>query len=256
MATLSAIVLTYNEERNIATCLQSLTFADEVLIIDAGSEDKTIDIARAMGAKVYERPMNDEGFAGQRNFALTKATGDWVFYLDADERASTELAGEIRQHIEQKPLQAAAIHRFSVVMGKKVRHGAYRPDYPLRLFPRDAVHWQGIVHESPSTDLPTKHLHHPTEHFCLTSWEQYFTKFNRYSTLMAERMEKNGKRTSTPLAYLHASYAFFFAYILKLGFLDGALGLHLSLGHAFYTLTKYLKLQHRQEMRDAKLQEK
>lgn len=239
---LAVIILTRNEEKNIRDCIASVDFADEVIVVDSGSEDMTCEFAEELGAKVYQHPMDADGFAGQRNFALDKTMAEWVLYLDADERITPELAVEIRHHIGKVPQQAADIRRINVVMGQRMYHGVYRPDYITRLFPRDKVHWEGVVHEHAQTDLPIIRLHAPAHHYCLTSWDQYFLKFNRYTTLMAEKMCQAGKRTNLVAAHLHAIFAFLQMYVIKCGFLDGKLGFILCQYHYFYTLTKYVKL--------------
>lgn len=241
---LAVLILTRNEEKNIRDCLKSVSFADEVLVVDSGSQDATCRIASSMGASVYEHDMDDTGFAGQRNYALQKTTADWVLYLDADERITPELVGEIRRHIDNQQPQAAAIKRLNVVMGQLMHHGVYRPDYVVRLFPREQVRWEGLVHERAITSLPIVKLKAPAHHYCLTTWEQYFQKFDRYTTMMAEKMQQRGKKTNTLAMHLHAAYAFFQMYILKLGFMDGDLGFILCQYHYFYTLTKYTKLEH------------
>lgn len=239
---LAVIILTRNEEKNIRDCIASVDFADEVIIVDSGSEDMTCKIAEESGAKVYQHPMDDDGFAGQRNFALNKTLADWVLYLDADERITPDLAAEIRQHIEKVPQQAADIKRINVVLGQRMYHGVYRPDYITRLFPRDKVQWEGVVHEHAWTDLPIIRLEALAHHYCLTSWEQYFEKFNRYTTLMAEKMYQSKKNTNLIAAHFHAIFAFLQMYIIKRGCLDGKLGFILCVYHYLYTLTKYVKL--------------
>lgn len=239
---LAVIILTRNEEKNIHDCIASVDFADEIIVVDSGSEDRTCEIAEKLGAKVYQHQMDEEGFAGQRNFALDKTMADWVFYLDADERITPKLAAEIRRHIEIVPQQAADIKRISVVLGQRMYHGVYRPDYITRLFPRDKVHWEGVVHEHARTELPIIRLQAPAHHYCLTNWEQYFEKFNRYTTLMAEKMYQSKKRTNLISAHLHAIFAFLQMYIIKRGCLDGKLGFILCEYHYAYTLTKYVKL--------------
>lgn len=243
-AKLTVLILAKNEEKNIADCLRSVRFADEVIVVDSGSNDMTCKIAEDSGAKVYQHPMEQNGFAGQRNYALTKTNADWVLYLDADERITPELAHEIRQHIEGNTSQAAAIKRMNVVMGQLMHYGVYRPDYVVRLFPRNQVRWEGLVHEKAITSLQIAKLKAPAHHHCLNTWEQYFQKFDHYTTLMAEKMQQQGKKTNTLMMHLHAGYAFFQMYVLKLGFMDGTLGFILCQYHYFYTLTKYTKLAH------------
>ncbi len=250
MPTLAVLILTKNEEQNIKACINSVAFTDEIIVVDSGSEDNTCKIAESMGAKVYQHDMAEGGFAGQRNFALDCTNADWVLYLDADEQITPALAKEIQQHIQEEPQRAGAIKRISVVMGQLMHHGVYRPDYITRLFPRNKVKWEGVVHEEALTDLSVVKLSSPAHHHCLTSWEQYFEKFDKYTTLMAEKMYQNGKTTNSIAMHLHAIFAFIQMYIIKLGFMDGILGLVLCQYHYFYTLTKYVKLQKINDVRN------
>ena len=245
-AQIAVLILTKNEEKNIVDCISSVSFADEILVIDSGSTDKTQVLARQAGARVLTHPMDEQGFAGQRNFALAQTKADWVFYLDADERVSGALAAEIKAAIRQTAEAAYEIKRVSVVMGQEMHHGVYRPDYIARLFPRTAVTWTGVVHERAEVQLPVRRLQAPARHYSDTSWEQYFAKFNQYTTLMAEKMQQQGKRTGFIGMQLHALYAFFQMYVIKQGFRDGRQGLLLCLYHYFYTLTKYVKLYYKQ----------
>ncbi|BEU86960.1 glycosyltransferase family 2 protein [Selenomonas sp. TAMA-11512] len=238
---LAVIVLTKNEEANIRDCIESVSFADEVLLVDSGSTDRTIEIAQSMGARIVSRPMGEGGFAENRNAALQETEAEWVLYLDADERIEKTLEQSILQHI-RSVRAAGTIRRESVVMGQRMHHGVYRPDEVARLFPREAVRWEGIVHEMPVTELPVARLKGAATHYCLTSWAQYFAKFDRYTTMMAEKMRERGKRTNYAAAQLHAIYACFQMLFLRGGILDGALGVTLCAGHYLYTLMKYVKL--------------
>lgn len=243
MPTLSVLILAKNEEANIADCIASVRFADEILVIDSGSTDRTVECAKSAGARVLCHEMGETGFAGQRNFAQEAATSDWIFYLDADERVLPELAEAIRMQIESGREMVGRIHRKSVVMGQRMGYGVYAPDWTVRLFPRGRVTWQGVVHERPETALPVCNLGGWCDHHCLVSWEQYFGKFDQYTTLMAQRMYENGKHVGFFAMYAHAVYAFLHMYVLRRGFLDGRLGLTFCTCHYFYTLTKYMKLE-------------
>ena len=245
MPTLSVLILARNEANHIADCIASVRFADEILVIDSGSTDDTVRIAEAAGARVLRHAMTEAGFAGQRNFAQEQATSDWIFYLDADERVLPELAEAIRAHIGRGEQSVGRIHRKSVVMGQRMGYGVYAPDRVVRLFPRGSVTWQGVVHERPETALPAADLGGWCDHHCLTSWAQYFGKFDQYTTLMAERRHADDKRVGFFARYAHALYAFVHMYVFRRGFLDGRLGLTFCTYHFFYTLTKYEKLAER-----------
>ncbi|MGL5269363.1 MAG: glycosyltransferase family 2 protein, partial [Selenomonadaceae bacterium] len=140
----AVLILTYNEEKNIADCIKSAAFADEVVVVDSASTDKTCEIAKQLGAKVCIHPMN--GFAEQRNFALEQTEADWVFYLDADERLTPQAAEEIQRLTTEEP-SAYEIKRINIIFGQMMRHGEHAPDYSLRLYPRQAIRWEGKIHE-------------------------------------------------------------------------------------------------------------
>lgn len=243
---LAVIILTRNEEKNIADCIASASIADEILVIDSGSTDRTREIAAAHGARVAEHAFDDDGFAGQRNFALTQTAADWVFYLDADERIVPELREELSRITTQPPSAAYAVKRWNIVFGQKMKHGEHGPDWCVRLFPRDGVHWEGVVHERPVTGLPVHRLTGTLDHHTYTDWDRYFVKFNQYTSLMAERMAEAGRRATFADILFHPFFAFVRFYFLRLGFLDGKQGFIFAVNHYFYTMIKYVKLYYRQ----------
>ena len=218
---LAVIILTHNEEQHVAACIQSAAFADEILVIDDCSTDRTRALAESAGARVIEHSLNGD-FAAQRNFALAQTDADWVFYVDA--RAVYE------------------VRRINVAFGQRMYHGGHRPDYPRRFFPRDAVRWEGLVHERTESDLPVRRLKGSLLHYTYTSWDRYLQKFNQYTTLMAERQHAEGKSASFLKILLDPPFAFFRFYILQRGFLDGRLGFVMAVFHGFYTMVKYVKL--------------
>lgn len=239
---LAVLILTYNEEANITACVRSAAFADEIVVIDSGSTDRTVEIAAILGARCVSRPMSG-GFAAQRNFALTQTEADWVLFLDADERITPELAAEIQTVIGQGGENGYEILRQNVLFGTPIQHGGFSPDYSLRLYPRHAISWQGVVHEQAIVTVPVQRLRCHMLHYTYTTWDRYFFKFNQYTTLMARQMFDKGKRANF-LAdiVLRPHVAFFKTYVLKRGFLDGRLGFILAVYHFFYTMTKYVKL--------------
>lgn len=242
--TLAVAILTKNEEKNIKECLESVAFADEVWLIDDSSEDQTVPIAQALGAKVLQHSMAEEGFAGQRNEVLKHCQADWILYVDADERITPELAIEIQSIISSPKRYAYEIIRRNCLFGQVIHHGVYGPDYNIRLFPVQEVLWQGLVHERPITNLPIKRLKGSMIHETNPTWEKYCEKFNQYTTLMAERNFEKGKRASfVKDILLRPFFAFFKAYFLQRGFLDGKLGFSLAVFHGMYTMMKYVKLE-------------
>lgn len=242
MLRLAVLILTRNEEAHIEACIKSASFADEIVVIDSGSIDKTQAIAESMGAKFITHPMGEDGFAGQRNFALTQTTADWVFYLDADERIQEEAAREIRRIVSDDNPAVYQVERQNIVFGKMMHHGGHRPNFVYRLYPRTAIHWQGKVHEGIETDLPRKTLHNVLLHYTYTTWKQYFAKFNQYTSLAAQSMFERNKRVGKAGALGHAVFTFIRDYLLRGGFLDGFMGLTMSVMASVYTFVKYLKL--------------
>ena len=246
MPKLAVIILTKNEEANIEGAMGSAAFADELLIIDSGSTDRTRELVEQQGAKFISHPMGEDGFAGQRNYALTQTDAEWVFYLDADERITPEAASEIKKLVSQNEQVAYKIKRLNVVFGQMMKYGEHGPDWCVRLFPRMQVQWTGVVHESPQLKLPIAALRYPLHHYTYTDWHRYFEKFNQYTDLMAQRMWENGKRASFVDILIHPAFAFVRFYFLRLGLLDGKQGLIFALNHYFYTMIKYVKLYYKQ----------
>ncbi len=244
MAKLAVIILTRNEEANIEATMESAAFADEIVVIDSGSTDRTQELAEKHGAKFITHPMDERGFAGQRNFALMQTEAEWVFYLDADERITDEAAKEIKAVTDKNEQKVFRIKRMNILFGQLMRYGAHRPDWCLRLFPREAVVWEGRVHEQAKSDLTVKSLQGVMHHLTYNDWHKYFAKLEQYTDMMAGKMYEQGKSASLWDITLRPAYAFFRAYIIQRGALDGELGLVFSLLHGYYTFVKYLKLRY------------
>lgn len=246
MPVLSVVILTKNEEKNIeATVQNAWQCADEVLVVDSGSTDKTVELAERNGARVVFRAW-DNDFAAQRNFALTKTDANWVLYLDADEHLNGELAQAVKKVTAGDPGAVSgkqySLQRKSVAFGKKFSYGVLYPDRVLRLFPRSSVTWTGKVHERPECSLQVVHLPGHIEHFTYRNWQEWEVKLCRYTTIWAEDAYKRGKRTSLPGVLLHSAGGFLKMLIVRCGFLDGWMGICLCFTHFFYTMLKYLKL--------------
>lgn len=243
MPKLSVIILTQNEEKNIADCIRSAYFADEIVIVDSGSTDNTKELAEKLNARFLYHPMTEEGFAGQRNFALTQTDAEWVFYLDADERVTLDAADQIQEAVARNEQKVYRIRRENIVFGQRMHYGAHRPDYAVRLAPRKRIIWAGNVHEEVRTSLSVGKLTGCLEHYTYTTWEKYFVKFNQYTTLAAEAMYAERKSVTKAAILGHTAGAFLRQYVLNKGFLDGFMGLVMSLTATMYTMTKYLKLR-------------
>ncbi len=239
---LAVIIIARNEELNIADCIRSAEFADEVVVIDSGSTDCTGEIARSLGAKVIIHPMR-EGFGQQRNFALEQTKALWAMFIDADERISPELATEIRSKILGEPNCAYQVPMQNVIFNKPLLSNRLRPSYKTRLVPRSQLTYHGFVHERAVTLLPSKKLSGRLIHYPYASWDHYCRKMNLYSTMMAHKLYTEGKQANLCDIFVKPFWAFIQHYFLKLGLVDGKLGFILAVFHAYYyTFAKYVKL--------------
>lgn len=242
MSGLTVVVLVKNEELNIVDVINNAhCVSPNVLIVDSGSSDNTVSLAEANGAKVVYREW-DNDFSAQRNFALKHVDTEWVLYLDADERLDDKLCDAIKNAIGGNVAKQYSIMRKIHAFGFEYKHGIFKPDEVLRLFPTKAVHWENKVHERPVCDLPKERLAGFIEHYTYNSWQQWWDKAGKYTTIWAEDSFAKGKRTSLGACLGHAVYGFLRAYIIQLGFIDGWSGLYSSLQHFIYTMMKYLKL--------------
>lgn len=243
MPTLSFIVIARNESRHIADCVRSADFADEVIVLDSGSTDDTVEKARAAGAKVSVAP-DWQGFGAQKNRALALASGDWVFSLDADERVTPQLRVQIQQAIAAPQGHVAFfVNRRSSFCGQYMRHSGWYPDRVLRLFRRDAARFSDdLVHERVLADGPVGRIDGDLLHESMRDLESALVKLDRYSTAGAGDLQRRGKRGSLAAALGHGAWAFFRTYVLRRGFLDGALGFVLAVSIAEGTYYRYLKL--------------
>ena len=240
---LSVTIITKNEEAAIVACLESIAWADEIIVVDSGSTDKTIEICKAHGANVHSS-REWPGFGPQKNLALSLASHDWVLSIDADERVSSNLRDEIQQVLSLN-LQNTAfrIPRSSSYCGQFMHHSGWFPDYVLRLFPRlTAKFSDDIVHEHVIFKGEVRTLKNPILHISYTDLEEVLDKTNRYSSDGAQMFAERGKKSSLSKAVLHGLWAFFRTYVLRLGFLDGRMGFILAVSNAETTYYRYLKL--------------
>ncbi len=242
---LSVIVITRNERRHIGDCLRSVAFADEWIVVDAGSNDGTREIAAGLGARVIETT-DWPGFGVQKNRALDLATGDFVFSIDADERVSEALATQIQATVAsglQSGRAAWRISRLSSFCGQLMRHGDWYPDHVVRLFRRGAARFSAdLVHERLVVDGPIGPLDGQLLHESVPSLTSAIDKMNRYTSGRAQDKLRQGGRGGLGRAIAHGGWAFVRCYLLKRGFLDGRLGLVLALHVAETTYYRYLKM--------------
>lgn len=242
MQQLTVVILTKNEEANIIDVVKNaFAVADKVLIVDSGSTDATVELAKESGAGVIYRAW-DNDFAAQRNFALKHIDTYWTLYLDADERLDKDLISVIRNIVKNENDKQYSMMRKIHAFGFTYKHGIFKPDEVLRLFPTKSVQWVNKVHEKPVCDFPKEKLRGFIEHYTYISWQQWWDKAGHYTSIWADDVYMKGNRTSIGGAFFHATYGFIRAYIIQLGFLDGWSGLYSSLQHFIYTIMKYLKL--------------
>ena len=242
--TVSVIVIAKNEEPSIARALRSVAWADEIVVVDSGSSDRTVDIARELGAKVTVTG-DWPGFGPQKNRALDLATGDWVLSLDADEWLTETSADEIRRAIGAGATGAAAFRlpRRSSFCGRFMRHSGWWPDYVVRLFRRGSARFSDdSVHERLIMDGTVGTLREPIMHETFVDLEDMLVKMNSYSTLTARRLRQDGKMAGLGEAVSRAVWAFVRTYFLRAGFLDGREGFMLAVATAEGTYYRYAKL--------------
>lgn len=242
MTKLSVAIIAHNEAGQIRDCLASVTWADEVVVVDAISTDETVAICRQFPVRVLQQAWL--GFAAQKNLAIQATTHDWVLSLDADERVTPALREEIRGLMQSGPtLNGYAVPRKSYFGDRWIRYGGWYPDYSLRLFNKH----QGRVlsrevHEAVTVTGSTGHLRAPLEHYTYTGVADYLERMGRYSTLAARELVAQGRRFRPLDLVARPCMTFFRMYILQQGFRDGAVGLVLAGLYAAYTFSKYAKL--------------
>jgi glycosyltransferase involved in cell wall biosynthesis len=243
MNRLSVIVITRDEEDNLRDCLESVSWADEIIVVDSGSTDATVGIARAFTPHVYMHA-DWPGFGPQKNRALDYATGDWVFSLDADERVTSELREELQQAMRESRAHGFFVPRLSQFCGTFVHHCGWYPDYVLRLFRRGKGRFSdSLVHESVVLQGATAKLKHPLLHYSYRDEADVARKIEQYSTAAARQMQERGKRAMLLDAPVRGAWAFFRTYCLRLGFLDGSSGWRISMMNAATTYLKYKLLR-------------
>ncbi|MCF8054528.1 MAG: glycosyltransferase family 2 protein [Deltaproteobacteria bacterium] len=240
---LSAIIITKNAAAVLGQCLESVAFADEIIVLDSGSTDDTLYIARQYTEHVHIAD-DWQGFGIQKNRVLAMATGEWILSIDADEWVTPELQAEIKTCIaKEKETAAFAIPRLSSFCGRFMRHSGWYPDYVTRLFRRGSARFSNdLVHERLEVAGTVKKLQNHLLHRPFDNLEEVFHKMNRYSSDGAQMMFNRGKRASLVTAIAHGFWSFLHTYLIKRGFLDGRQGFILAVTNAEGTYYRYLKL--------------
>jgi glycosyltransferase involved in cell wall biosynthesis len=244
---LSVTIITLNEADHISAAIDSAAWADEVIVVDAGSTDGTVDIARAKGVQVEHRDWS--GWIDQKNFAATLASHDWIFSLDADERITPALAQEVRARLAtEPPHRGYRVPRVTFHLGRWVRTTDFYPDFQTRLYDRRAARWRGrYVHESVGVDGPVGQLQQELQHYSYRDLRDHLDRINAYTTLAARQMHEGGRRASIADLVVHPPAAFLRNYVLRRGFLDGGVGLTLSAVNAYSVFLKFAKLREIQQ---------
>jgi glycosyltransferase involved in cell wall biosynthesis len=249
MEKISSVIICKNEEKNIADCLKSIDWVDEIILVDAFSSDRTLEIAERFNVKIFQNEW--KGYASQRKFGLSKSSNDWTFVLDADERCTENLKKEIISSLStNKNINGYYIPRKSFFLGKWIKHCGWYPGYQLRLFRKE---YTGIsdrkVHEGYEVEGATGKLKNDILHYTVSSIKDYMKRINYYSTLTA--MEKsNRSNVKFSDLFFRPAAAFLQSFIFKKGFLDGVHGLMVSQFHMITNILTYMKIYEMQNRKD------
>jgi glycosyltransferase involved in cell wall biosynthesis len=238
---ITATIITLNEERNVARAIESLRCCDEILILDSGSVDRTVELAQKLGARVIEAGWR--GYAGQKNWAAEQASHEWILSLDADEALSEALEAEIWNLKKKGPqYDAYTMPRLARYLGRWILHSGWYPDRKVRLYHRGKAKWVGdVVHESVQAEGRVGHLDANILHFTCDSLSEHLKSLDRYTTLAAEDLVERKVAIGTWRVILDPPWTFIKTYLLQRGFLDGLEGLIIAYMAAFYTFLKYSK---------------
>jgi glycosyltransferase involved in cell wall biosynthesis len=238
---ITATIITLNEERNIARAIESLRCCDEILILDSGSTDRTVELASNLGVRVIEAGWR--GYSGQKNWAAEQAANDWILSLDADEALSEALEAEIWNLKKTGPqCDGYTMPRLAQYLGRWILHSGWYPDRKMRLYDRRKARWVGeFVHEMVQVKGRIGHLESNILHFTCDSLSEHLRTLDRYTTLAAEELVSRKMKCPLWRLILDPPWTFIRAYIFQLGFLDGFEGLVICYMAAFYTFLKYAK---------------
>jgi glycosyltransferase involved in cell wall biosynthesis len=243
VAKLTVTVITRDEASNIGAALDSVAWADETVVVDSGSTDATVSIARERGARVFVREW--PGFSAQKNHAAGEAAHDWILSVDADERVTPELAAEVRSILAAEPAaRAYAVPRVSFYLERWVRTTDWYPDHQVRLYDRRSARWVGdCVHEHLAVDGPVARLRSELQHFPYRDISHHLQTMDRYTTLAVRQMVADGRRAGAASLIARPLGAFLRNYLLHGGWRDGGVGLTVSVLNSYYVFLKFAKLR-------------
>lgn len=245
MEQLSAVIITFNEEHNIERCLLSVkSVANEIIVVDSGSTDRTVEIAKSHGATVITNAF--KGHIEQKNFALDCASNNWVISLDADEALSDSLKDSISKVMSTSPFIGYSMNRLNNYCGKWIRHGAWYPDVKLRLFDKTKVRWTGVnPHDKalPLNQEKIQHIKGDILHYSFKKITEHTAQIDYFSSIAAKAYFEEGRKANFFNLHIRPKFAFFRDYVLRLGFLDGYSGWVIARFSSYYTFLKYVKLR-------------
>lgn len=246
---ISATIITLNEEKKIKRAIGSISdIVDEVIVVDSGSEDRTIEIAKKLGAKVFFRKFDN--FANQKNWAQSLATGDWILSLDADEEIPTKLAEEIKHALTKENIAGYFIPRRNFILEKEIKHSRWSPDKHIWLWKKESGKWAGDVHEEVVVRGKVGELKNSKIHYSHKTLSEFLDSNNFYSTLLSESMHKSKVKFSFVKMFWGPIFEFSVRYFYKLGFLDGWRGFTLAYLMAIYQLMVWVKLWQLNQQKD------
>lgn len=241
MTQITAIIPTLNEEIHIADAIKSVSFADEIIVIDSFSIDKTLEIAATFDVKIIKRKFDD--FSSQKNYAIQQATHSWIYILDADERVTPQVEKEILAAVQNpQDFVGFYVKRNFYFAGKKIKYSGWQRDKVIRLFLKAHCKYEGMVHEFIKTDGKIGFFKNKIEHYSYRSFDHYINKINHYSWLQAKELNRKQKKATLYHILIKPPARFFIHYIVRLGFLDGFRGFMIAKAQAFAVLSRYLKL--------------
>jgi|TARA_B110000908_G_scaffold72439_1_gene87444 glycosyltransferase involved in cell wall biosynthesis len=242
MKKITAIIPTLNEEIHIDEAIKSVGFADEIIVIDSFSSDKTLELAQKHNVKIIKRKFDD--FSTQKNFAIDQALHDWIYILDADERVTAEVEKEILEAVENPGKHVGFyVKRSFYLSGKKVKFGGFQRDKVIRLFLKEFCRYNGNhVHETIAANGELGFFRHKIDHYSYRNYDHYISKLNHYAALRAKQMQSQGKTVNLYHILIKPPVRFFVHYVVRLGFLDGFSGFLIAKTHAYGVLTRYIKL--------------
>jgi glycosyltransferase involved in cell wall biosynthesis len=252
MATLTVITISLNEEMNIVPCLESVRWADEIIVVDSGSSDRTVELARQFTSNVFS--IDWQSYGAARNFGMSHATGEWILWLDADERVTPELAGEIREILKRddERIVGYAIARRAYFLGRWIKHCGWYPSRVVRLFRKQHGRFtERRVHEKLELKGETAPTRFDLLHFTDPDLHHYLLKFNKYTSLGADDLYGAGRRFRISDLILRPIFQFFKMYLLRRGFLDGMPGFILCVLSSAYVFAKYAKVWEREQNKHA-----